>query len=222
MTRSLSHILTITLLLLMMTALPALAKTVGSVTHLSGPLMAKNAAGATRALSIKSNVEEGDTLITEKRTYGRVKFIDGGEVTLRPNTTMQVENYVFNKDKPSDDKAALSLIKGGLRAVTGQISKRGNVDSYKMKTPSATIGVRGTTYDMKVCQAGSCAGLADGIYLYVRDGAIAVTTNAGAQTFGAGTYIYVKDAGSPPVILPKDPGLNLNIPALDKKTCGVR
>ncbi len=221
MTRTLRHIL-FAVLLTAVTALPALARTVGNVTHLSGPLFAKNAAGAKRALSVKSAVDEGDTLMTEKRTYGRVKFIDGGEVTLRPNSTMVVENYAFNKDKPSDDKAALNLIKGGLRAVTGQIGKRGNVDSYRMKTPSATIGVRGTTYDMKVCQAGSCAGLADGIYLFVRDGAIAVTTNVGAQTFSAGTYVYVKDAGSPPVILPKDPGLNLNIPALDKKSCGIR
>lgn len=221
MTRIMRHIL-FAVLLTAVTALPALARTVGNVTHLSGPLFAKNAAGAKRALSVKSAVDEGDTLMTEKRTYGRVKFIDGGEVTLRPNSTMVVENYVFNKDKPGEDKAALNLIKGGLRAVTGQIGKRGNIDSYRMKTPSATIGVRGTTYDMKVCQAGSCAGLADGIYLFVRDGAIAVTTNVGSQTLGAGTYAYVRDAGSPPVILPKDPGLNLNIPALDKKSCGIR
>lgn len=221
MIRTLCHILIIALLLTT-TALPALARTVGTVTHLSGPLFAKNAAGAKRSLSVKSAVDEGDTLMTEKRTYGRVKFIDGAEVTLRPWSTLVVENYIFNKDQPKEDRAVLNLIKGGLRSVTGQVAKRGNLDAYRMKTPAATIGVRGTTYDMKLCQAGSCAGLADGIYLFVRDGSIAVTTNVGSQTFGAGSYAYVKDVGSPPVMLPKDPGLNLNIPALDKKSCGIR
>lgn len=219
---TLRHILTMLILLLMVTAMPAFARTVGTVTHLSGPLFAKNEAGAKRALSLKSAVEEGDTLVSEKRTYGRVKFIDGGEITLRPDSMLVVESYIFNKEKPTEDRAALNLLKGGLRAVTGQVGKRGNVDAYRMKTPAATIGVRGTTYDMKVCQDGSCAGLADGIYLYVRDGSIAVTTNAGSGVFGAGTYAYVKDVGSMPVVLPRDPGLNLNIPVLDKKSCGIR
>ena len=222
MTRTLCHILSIAALMLMLSAMPALAKTVGTVTHLSGPLFASNAAGAKRALSIKSAVEEGDILVTEKRTYSRIKFIDGGEVTLRPGSTLVVENYVFNKDKPAEDRAALKLLKGGLRAVTGQVGKRGNIDAYKMKTPAATIGVRGTTYDMKVCQAGSCEGLADGIYLFVRNGSISVTTNAGSQLFGAGSYAYIKDVNSAPFVLPRDPGLNLNIPPLEKKSCNIR
>ena len=222
MTRSYMQIASTSLILMLGFTIPAFAGIVGTVTHLSGPLFAKKANGSKRSLMVKSSVDEGDTLITEKRTYGRVKFIDGAEITLRPGSTLVVENYVFNKEQPKADKAVFNLIKGGLRAVTGQVGKRGGSESYKMRSYAATIGVRGTTYDMKVCEGGSCGGLADGIYLYVRDGAIAVTTNTGSQTFGAGMYVYVRNVSSPPVTLPADPGLNLNIPQIEKKSCGVR
>ncbi|MDD2365605.1 MAG: FecR domain-containing protein [Desulfuromonadaceae bacterium] len=194
---------------------------VGTVTHLSGPLFGKKGDGAQRVLSINSAVEQGDTLVAEKRTYGRVKFTDGGEVTLRPGTVFVVESYVFNKDKPADDKAVFSLLKGSLRAVTGQVSKRGNVNAYKMKAPTATIGVRGTSYDMKICD-GNCPGLSDGIYFYVTDGAIEVSNGAGSVEFGAGTYGYVMNDSTLPVLLPFEPSLGLDIAPLESSSCGVR
>lgn len=194
---------------------------VGTVTHLSGPLFAKKGDGSTRTLAVKSTVEAGDTLITEKRTYGKVKFSDGGEVTLRPNTSFVVENYAFNKENASGDSAVFGLVKGSLRAVTGQVGKRGNQDAYKMKTHSATIGIRGTAYDLKVCED-NCPGLSNGIYFYVIEGMIEVTTSAGTKRFGVGQSGYVKDDSSMPVVLPDLPDLNLEIPPFANNGCGVR
>lgn len=124
----------------------ALAAPAAIITHLSGPLMVRTASGVTKVLSIGSKVDEGDTVVTERRTYARLKFSDGGEVTLRPNTQFKVDKYAYNHAKPKDDEGFFSLIKGGLRVVSGQIGKRGNQDSYRMKTPTATIGIRGTIF----------------------------------------------------------------------------
>jgi hypothetical protein len=199
----------------------AAAGGVGTVTHLSGPLFGRKADGASRTLSINSAVEQGDTLVSEKRTYGRVKFTDGGEVTLRPGTSFVVESYFFDKDKPSEDKAVFGLVKGSLRAVTGQVSKRGNQDAYKMKTATATIGVRGTSYDLKVCED-NCPGLQNGIYFFVVEGMVEVSNVAGAKTFGAGQYGYVKDDQSLPVLLPFVPNLGMELPPFENEACGVR
>jgi hypothetical protein len=199
---------------------PAVAG-VGTVTHLSGPLFGKKADGSSRTLSINSAVEQGDTLMTEKRTYGRVKFNDGGEVTLRPGTNFVVESYFFDKDKPSEDRAVLGLVKGSLRAVTGQVSKRGNLNAYKMKTSTATIGVRGTSYDLKVCED-NCTGLANGIYFLVVEGMVEVTTGSGSKAFTAGQYGYVKDNSSLPVLLPEVPKLGLEMPPFESDACSVR
>ena len=211
----------ILLLLVLSVPFPALAKTVGTVTNLSGPLFGKKADGSSRTLAINSAVEEGDTLISEKRTYGRVKFIDGGEVTLRPGSSFVVESYHFDKDKPADDKAVFGLVKGSLRAITGQVSKRGDPNAYKMKTSTATIGVRGTSYDVKICED-NCPGLANGIYFFVVEGMIEVANAGGTLKFGAGTYGYVKNDATAPVTLPFVPGLSLDIPALEGNSCGVR
>jgi hypothetical protein len=205
-------------------AFPCLAAAggVGTVTHLSGPLFARKADGSMRTLAVNSPVEQGDTVVAEKRTYGKIKFIDGGEVTLRPGSSFVVESYHFDKNKPEEDKAVLGLLKGSLRAVTGQVSKRGNQDAYKMKAPTATIGVRGTSYDLKICE-NNCPGLANGLYFLVMDGRIEVSNSGGAKSFAVGMYGYVKDSSTPPVILPTPPKLDFQIPPLEKnKACGVR
>jgi len=121
------------------------AQVAGTIVQLSGPLLAKKADGAVRILSMRSEVESGDTLVTEKNTYAMVKFIDNSEITLKPLTTFKVENFSYDAAKPDGDQASFSLVKGGLRSVTGLLGKR-NKEKFAMKTPSATIGIRGTTF----------------------------------------------------------------------------
>lgn len=117
----------------------------GTVTHLSGPLLAKKADGAIKVLSQKSTVEQGDTLVTEKDTYARIKFVDDSEMTLRPNSQVKIDDFSFEDDQPQKDKASFSLIKGGLRAVTGTLGKRSK-EKFGVNTPTATIGIRGTIF----------------------------------------------------------------------------
>jgi hypothetical protein len=126
-------------------ALALAAQVAGTVVQLSGPLMARKASGAVKILSLKSEVESGDTLVTEKNTYALVRFIDNSEMTLKPSTTMKIDNYAFDNAKPDGDAANFSLVKGGLRSVTGLLGKR-NKEKFELKTPSATIGIRGTTF----------------------------------------------------------------------------
>jgi hypothetical protein len=123
----------------------AWAQVVGTIAHLSGPLVAKKANGSVKVLSVKSEVENGDTLVAEKNTYAQIKFIDNGEITLRPNTTFRIEKFAYDADKAEGDVASFDLVKGGLRSVTGLLGKR-NKEKFALKTPSATIGIRGTTF----------------------------------------------------------------------------
>jgi hypothetical protein len=123
----------------------AWAQVVGTVAHLSGPLIAKKANGTVKVLAVKSEVENGDTLVSEKNTYAQIKFIDKGEITLRPNTTFRIENFAYDAEKPEGDSANFDLVKGGLRSITGLLGKR-NKEKFALKTPSATIGIRGTTF----------------------------------------------------------------------------
>ncbi len=188
------------------------AEVAGTVTHLNGPLFARKADNTLKTLSIKSAVEVGDVLITEKKTYARIKFSDGGELTLRPQSQLKIDAYFFDRYNPKGDKAVFSAVKGGLRAVTGQIGRRFQSDNYKMNTPTATIGVRGTVFEVRICEGGSCAGIGNGLYLFVPEGTITIQNNVGVQSVGAGQYAYVRDTQTKPVILPANPGLTFTLP----------
>ena len=78
----------------------ACAEVVGTITHLGGILRVTRADGTSKLLSVKSEIQEGDTLKTEKDTFARIKFVDGGEVVLRPVTVLKVEAYLY---KPVPD-----------------------------------------------------------------------------------------------------------------------
>jgi hypothetical protein len=123
----------------------AWAAPVGTVTDVSGPLLARKADGVVKILSAQSTVDQGDTLVSEKGTYARIKFIDNSEITLRPNTQFKIENFSYEDTKPEEDHAIFSLIKGGLRSITGLLGKR-NKERFGLNTPTATIGIRGTNF----------------------------------------------------------------------------
>jgi hypothetical protein len=200
---------------LLLLAITVFAGQAATVTHLSGPLVARKADGSTKAILIGSKIDEGDTVVTEKRTYARLKFNDGSEVTLKPNSQFKVEEFRYDEGKPKDDSASFSLIKGGLRTITGQIGKRGNQESYQMKTPTATIGVRGTIYDAHFCQGDSCGSIKPGLYLVVSNGTVVITNAEGIKTtllVKAGQYVYVQSPVTPPVLLPAKPDIPFNPP----------
>ena len=214
-------------LMLMSISLHAFAQVAGTVTQVSGPMMAKKADGKVKILSVKSEVESGDTLITEKNTYALVKFIDDSEITLKPATTFVVEKFTYQADQPDADQASFNLVKGGLRSLSGLLGKR-NKEKFSLKTPVATIGIRGTFFTAEYVGAGSYTvprspsspavtptgtTLAPGLYTSVTTGQIAVSNPAGTLTFAAGQFGYTSSFTMPPILVPTNPGLPFKPPA---------
>lgn len=209
--------LAVTLSLLLLPA-AVHAGTAGQVTHLSGTLSVKRGDGSTKLLAVRSEVQEGDLLTTEADTYARIKFVDGGEVVLRPGSQLRVANYSYNEAKPESDGVLMNLVKGGLRAVTGLVGKR-NHDAVSVTTPTATIGIRGTHFGALLC-SNDCVGVAgaagaspqNGLHLDVADGAIIVRNPAGQQLIAAGQFGFVRDAGSAPLVVPPQQGVQVTMP----------
>jgi len=206
---------------------PAAAQSsqIGTVTHLSGVLVAKKADGATRLLGVQSAVAEGETLITEQATYARVKFADDAELVLRPSSQLKIESYRFANAQPEKDSMLLSLLKGGLRSVTGLIGKRSR-DNVKFSTSTSTIGIRGTNFGMLLCQ-NDCGSIPtpsgppdNGLHVDVSDGSITLTNNAGQQVLTAGQFGFVRDANTAPVIVPPGRGIQVTMPPSISRNAG--
>ncbi len=200
-TTAISALLAIVLALFAASSL-AQQRGAGYVANLSGPLFAVKADGTRRILSVQSVVEPGDTLITEDKTYARVRFTDTSEVTLRPKTQFRVETYHFEEQAPDKDGVAFRLLKGALRTVTGLIGKRGSVEAYRMSTETATIGIRGTAFGVTVCLPGTCGSLAPGTYVNVFDGSVAIAPALPLVPFVPAPVPPVAAPGAPPAAPP--------------------
>jgi hypothetical protein len=205
----------------------ALAAPAGQITHLSGILSVKRAEAPPKMLSVKSEVQEGDLLTTESETYARIKFVDGGEVVMRPGTQLKVASYSFTETKPESDNVVLNMLKGGLRAVTGLIGKR-NRDQVNFTTATATIGIRGTHFGALSCN-NDCGGIPtvsgrppeNGLHVDVAAGAIMVTNQAGRQEIGTGQFGFVKSPTTPPVVVPPQQGIQVTMPANISQNSGA-
>jgi hypothetical protein len=190
----------------------------GTVTNISGAVVARQLDGRQRLLSIRSEVNEGDLLITAENSYARVKFTDGSEVVLRPSTQVKIEAYRFEENKPEGDGYVVSLLKGGLRSVTGLLARR-NPERATYVTPTATIGIRGTHFGALYC-ADDCAHVpapggnapANGLHVDVADGRIVVSNPAGAHEFAVGQFGYVASRAAIPVNVPAGQGIRATLP----------
>jgi len=100
--------------------------------------------GSSRQISKGDEINPGDTI---KTTDGRVqvRFTDGGYMSFQPNTEFKVEDYSYSGKQDGTEKAFFRLIEGGLRAITGVVGHV-NKPNYKVATPVATIGIRGSEY----------------------------------------------------------------------------
>jgi hypothetical protein len=194
---------------LALVAAGAWAAGAGVITHLSGTMSVQRPDGSVRILSQKSEVQPGDVLTTQRDSYAQINFTDGSAATMRPNSTMKLEAYSFNKEAPQNDGMFMKLLKGGLRTVTGLIGKRGNQDAYKIGTSTATIGIRGSSGDTVAC-ASDCGNLEPGTYHTTYTGSYIMQTQGGTQLVNEGQFGFAQDPAKPPVLLPGDPGLNLS------------
>jgi len=128
-------------------------KQVGEVFFARGVVTAGPEGGEARFLGKGAPVFEGDVLTTGERSFAVLHMSDGGKITLRPDTVFAIEGYSEVRKKES---AIFRLFKGGLRAVSGFISKRNQRSGYRLKTPTAVLGIRGTEFDARLCK-GDCA-----------------------------------------------------------------
>jgi hypothetical protein len=119
----------------------------GTVLGIKGDVVAKSG-DASRTLLKDDPIYVGDTLVTGDNSYIVITFIDGAKASVRPNSELEIARY---SQSESDNGALINLVKGGLRAVTGAIAHK-DPESYKVKTPVATLGVRGTEYYLRICE----------------------------------------------------------------------
>jgi len=129
----------------------AYAGVAGHIQFVSGNVQIISPTGQTRMAQKGDAVNEGDTLTSASRSTAQIKMQDGGFFAVRPETRMKIDKFAFSGKVDGSERGFFSLVKGGFRAVSGLIG-RVNKQNYKVTTPSATIGIRGTDYEVVVAE----------------------------------------------------------------------
>lgn len=179
---------------------------IGRVAFVKGRAGVVSLLGKQRRLLAAAPVFQGDTLETGPGAFVVVAFRDESRLTLLENTRFRIDRHEYDAERPGNSSALMRLIRGGIRAAAGLIS-RARPEAYKVATPVATISTRGTRFDL-LC-AGACMdeaqGGLNGLFLLVRSGRVASESPAGMFEFGAGATAFIASAQVAPrtnVLLP--------------------
>ena len=202
MTRLLPRI-AITVIAALGIATAAHAADVGRVLLAAGDTVAIRGTQTVK-LTFGTMVQDKDLLRTGAASNLQVRFIDESIVSMKEASELRIDEFQFSGKEDGKERGFFSLLKGGLRTVTGLIGRTSNAN-YRLSTTTATIGIRGTDYAATLCQ-GDCrnndGSLAkDGLYgrthgISHGTNRIDVSNERDQKSFGINENFYVADAKS--------------------------
>tara|TARA_R110000787_G_scaffold25757_5_gene72250 strand:- start:11946 stop:16268 length:4323 start_codon:yes stop_codon:yes gene_type:complete len=120
----------------------AAATPIGKIETLEGSVVIIRADGTRVEAVSGDSVFQGDVLETGDNGAIGIIFIDETTFSLGANGRMVLDELIYDPDTQSGS-STFSLVQGVFSFVSGSISKTG-VDAMTIKTPVATIGIRGT------------------------------------------------------------------------------
>jgi Uncharacterized protein conserved in bacteria len=99
-------------------------------------------------LNLQDNVEKSDSLRTGGNGRLEVLFMDESSIKLGPNTLIDITEFLPDSSAPA---LRTHVSEGIARFITGTITEQ-NPDGFVVTTPEATIGVRGTVFNVRTGQ----------------------------------------------------------------------
>jgi hypothetical protein len=127
----------------------AASSSAGEVEFMRGVGFAQTPGQTPRTMGRGLVLQEGDRLTTADGATAVVKLQDGTRMTVRPGSEMVLSQFKYKQDAP-DNGMVINMLRGGLRAITGLISKS-SPNAARIQTNTATIGIRGTDFDARIC-----------------------------------------------------------------------
>ena len=197
-------------------------ESVGTLKFALGLVNIESSSGEKRKAIKGDKLMRNEMVVTGAASIAVIQLNDDSRMTLRPKSAFRVNQFNMSDDSSSQQSAVLNLLRGGLRLLTGLIGKV-NPAGYRLNTPVATIGIRGTEFSTRLCDtdcaaeekklAGSdaAAKIKKGLYVNVDDGGVLLKNFATDNTLdiSQGESGYVADLFSLPVKLSLIPAFQL-------------
>lgn len=151
----------------------------------------------------------------------QIRFQDGATMSLQPNTQLRIERFRYSgnggRAQPGDG-VIMSLLKGGLRTVTGWLGRHDR-RQYRIGTSVATIGIRGTEFGATLDGSG--------LVVSTYAGLVEVCSEVGCVDVAPAESVWVRSRGDKPELrrdgvaldlkqeqfIPETPGPRDNLPS---------
>ena len=135
-------------LLAVMLALPAQASdeaAVGQVSLLIGEAKLVRKDGSSVLLRQGASIAVGDRIETAGNGHVHVRFVDKAMISVRPESVLEVQAYRYDAARPQDSEVRLKMAQGVGRSISGAATDA-DKSRFRLNTPIAAIGVRGTDF----------------------------------------------------------------------------
>jgi hypothetical protein len=164
------------------------AASAGTVTFATGDASIVRADKSVVKAAKNDAVNVGDTIETKTGRL-QLSLIDGGKVSLQPNTIYKINKYEFSGKEDGSEYAFTELVKGGMRTISGLIGHK-NRERYQLKTAVATIGIRGTEFTVNFND--------NQLLMTTNHGSVDVCNSGGCLNAITGQTIAVSGVGAAP------------------------
>jgi len=135
-------------------------------------------------LTLNFILNEKDTIVTSENGRVQLIFEDNTIISLGKKSTFSIQEYLYDEQKPKEAKATFKVAQGIFKTITGKIGKI-NPNKFKLKTKSASIGIRGTIFFGRVIPGKP-------LYVACTEGIVLVVTPEGIREVRAGYFTEVK------------------------------
>ncbi|MGR3344847.1 MAG: FecR family protein [Paracoccaceae bacterium] len=94
-------------------------------------------------------VSSGDTVITDSSGQVQLLFDDETKIVVGPRSRLEIDNVLLNPSGTAK-RFVINALGGKFRFISGKSAKK----VYNISTPTATMGIRGTIFDLSVESGG--------------------------------------------------------------------
>jgi hypothetical protein len=197
--------LALALLLSLMAAGSASAQTAGRFIVVVGDVKVLGRDGAERTAARDGEFQQGESIVTGRNSLAQIRMGDGAAMSIRAESQLKLDAFKYTEGGGSDDSFVLSVLRGGLRTITGLIARARPTD-FRITTPTLTIGVRGTDFEVVHVLQQLAADAPAGTYNRVYDGVTTVQNQAGPIALvSRDQTAFVPLAGNAPPVLVTPP-----------------
>lgn len=118
---------------------------VGEVSLVLGEAVVIHADGTRSQINQGMSIKASDKVQTANNGHVHIHFVDDALISIRPDSQLRITQYDYDPDQPEASTIRLNLDEGITRAISGN-GARSAKERFRLNTPIAAIGVRGTDF----------------------------------------------------------------------------